>query len=421
MSQRVHTFRDAGVHSAPLRALNRVGEQVARLGFRPPSLEPESLIAAARRKTGLSDFGEDTYREPLGLLCNSAENEARLTTFGRIALRGILTGNLEARLKLVDWAKRHPEVRDEKITRPWVILGLPRTGTSLLSILLGLDPASRPLLQWEASNPVPPPDLATFAEDPRIAETARIMDQLHGINPPIKAMHPMGATLATECVALFAYDFRALLFETQAYMPSYGRWLERADMDSAYAMHRLALQVLQSRYPTQTWALKTPNHLWCIETLRKYYPDARLVWTHRDPHKVVPSVISLNVSLQRMNSDHVDPTAIGADWDHKLHHGVSCGMQFDKSAESPDWCTHVQYHEFIADPIAGVRRLYAEHDEELHPLHVARMEAWMRDRSQSAFGRHGYRAEDFGLSDEGIGERYQEYVERYDVPPEVRT
>lgn len=410
-------FHDAGLHSRALRAVNRAGAALRALGQERPSLAPERLLRAARRRTGLEDFGDDTLSEPLGVVCDALERESRLSTFGRIALRGLLVDALGNRLALIDWAKRHPEVHDERIERPWVVVGLPRTGTTLLSILLGLDPSVRPLEHWEASKPVPPPDLATWREDPRIAASAGQLARLHAINPAIRAMHPMGATLATECVTLLLLDLRSLVVEAQAFAPGYGRWLEQADMESAYRTHRLALQVLQSRLPTQTWSLKTPQHLWHLDALLAQYPDARVVWTHRDPRRVLPSVASLNCSLHRTFSRETDPLAVGADWLHKLHLAVTRGIEFDAGREG--WCCHVQYRELVADPVATLERIYGHFGEAVAPLHARRMRAWLRDRPQQLHGRHRYRAADFGFDDARIDALFATYAERFGVPPEV--
>jgi hypothetical protein len=414
---RAYGFRDAGLHSKLLRTLNLAGAGLRGLGIERPTLAPDAIVAAARRRSGLHDLGEDSVREPLEVLCDAVERESRLTTFGRIALRGLLVEALCNRMLLLDWAARHPEVREEKIECPWIVVGLPRTGTTLLSILLGLDPLVRPLEQWEASKPVPPPELATWREDPRIAECAATFEQLQALNPPIRAMHPFGATLATECVTLLIFDLRALSIETQAFVPSYGRWLEQADMGSAYRMHRLALQVLQSRLPTATWSLKTPNHLWCLPTLLEQYPDARIIWTHRDPRKVVPSVASLNCALQRAFSNHTDPLAIGQDWSHKLHLAVTRGLAFDAEHGS-DWCCHVQYAELLADPVASVEKIYQHFGETPGPLHSRRMRAFLRDRPRDLHGRHRYEARDFGFDDAQLGARFADYCERFDVPRE---
>jgi hypothetical protein len=417
-SARSYTFRDAGLHSRVLRAVNAAGAALRWVGLELPSLDPDVIASAACQCAGVEDFGDPGWREGLEVLCLALEVEGNLTTFGRIAMRGLITNALETRLRLVDWAARHPEVREEKIERPWVVVGLPRTGTTLLSLLLALDPEVRPLLHWESASPVPPPDLATHAEDPRIASAAKQVAQLEALNPAIRAMHPMGATIATECVGFLFLDLRSLLIETQAHIPSYGRWLEKAEMRGAYAMHRLALQVLQSRIPTPVWSLKTPQHLWSLDTLLEFYPDARIVWTHRDPAKVVTSVASLNTSLQRLNVRSNDPVAIGSDWNDKLHLAVTRGIEFDRRQNGKDWCHHLQYADLMADPIATVRALYAHFRAQVSPLHTRRMEVWMRDRHQEVHGRHVYDPADFGLTVAGIAERYAEYRQRFAVPDE---
>ena len=415
-----YTFRDAGLHSRVLRGVNAAGVALGWIGVDFPSLDPDSLARAACQRAGLEDFGDPGWREALEVLCLSLELEGNLTTFGRIAMRGLIRNALEIRLRLIDWAKRHPEVREEKIESPWIVVGLPRTGTTLLSLLLGLDPEVRPLLHWETTAPVPPPDLATHAEDPRIAAAAKQVEQLSGLNPAVRAMHPMGATLATECVGFLFFDLRSLLIETQAHIPSYGRWLEKTDMRGAYAMHKLALQVLQSRVPTVAWSLKTPQHLWHLDTMLEFYPDARIVWTHRDPAQVVTSVASLNTSLQRMNVRANDPVAVGSDWNDKLHLAVTRGIEFDRRQNGRAWCHHLQYADLIVDPIAAVRALYAHFGAPVSPLHARRMEVWMRDRHQEVHGRHVYDPADFGLSVEGIRDRYAEYRARFKVPDERR-
>ena len=415
-----YTFRDAGLHSRVLRGVNAAGAALGWIGLDLPSLAPDALARAACRRTGLEDFGDPGWREGLEVLCLALELEGNLTTFGRIAMRGLITSALENRLRLIDWAARHPEVREERIERPWVVVGLPRTGTTLLSLLLALDPEVRPLLHWESVQPIPPPDLATHAEDPRIPAAATQVAQVQALNPAIRAMHPMGATIATECVGFLFFDLRSLLIETQAHIPSYGRWLEKADMRGAYALHRLALQVLQSRIPTTAWSLKTPQHLWSLDTLLEFYPDARIVWTHRDPAKVVTSVASLNTALQRLNMRANDPVAIGSDWNDKLHLAVTRGIEFDRRQNGRDWCQHLQYADLIADPVAAVRALYAYFGAQVSPLHERRMEVWMRDRPQEVHGRHVYDPADFGLTTEGLAERYSEYRERFAVPDEDR-
>ena len=408
------TYRDAGLHSRVLRGANRLAKSLSGWLDKRLSFEPDALLDAARKRTGLDDFGPDTIREPLAVLRESVEHETGFTPFGRMAFHNLLVEALANRLQVLECIRRHPEVGQQRIERPWIVIGLPRTGTTLLSFLLGLDPLTRPLEQWEASKPVPPPELATYREDPRIAECAKSFDRLQSLNPPIRAMHPFGATLATECVTLFAFDLRSLSFETQGLMPSYGRWLEQTDFHATYALHEQSLQVLQSKIPTHAWSLKTPQHLWSIEAMLERYPDARVVWSHRDPTDVVPSVASLNTALQRMLSDAVDPKKVGPTWDDKLHLAVSRGIAFDETA-APGWCHHLHYRDLMQDPIGAMRALYAAFDEPLHPHHERLMRAWLDERPQQAFGRHRYVAEDFGLSKAAIAERYSDYTKRFDI------
>ncbi len=287
----------------------------------------------------------------------------------------------------------------------------------LLSILLGLDPTARSLLHWEASRLIPPPTLATAGEDPRIAECAKELGQLLKLNPAIGAMHPFGATIAQECVALFMYDLRTLGVETQAYVPSYGEWLQDCDMSPAYAQHKLALQVLQSAQPTERWVLKTPNHLWCLETLLESYPDARIIWTHRDPGKVITSLASLTNALQRMFTHRRNHVAVAEEWLAKSRFAIESGIAYDDGAEE-GWCQHLRFVDLMKDPIGAVRSLYARYGETPSDLHVRRMEVWLQERGRHSDGRHVYNPSDFGWTYEGLAETFSDYSERYEIERE---
>lgn len=417
MAARAYSFQDADLRSPVLRALNWAGARLARIGLELPSLTSEAIIREAQRRAGSRDLGGDGFREPLDRYLHAIHAEADLNLFGKLAVKGMLVEALRNRIELARWSRLHPEVHDERIQAPWVIVGLPRTGTSLLSILLGLDPNARALMHWEASRPVPPPTLATAAEDPRIARNARELRQLLKLNPAIGAMHPFGATLAQECVALFMYDIRTLGVETQAYVPSYGRWLQGCDMAPAYAQHKLALQVLQSAQPTERWVLKSPNHLWCLPRLLETYPDARILWTHRDPGKVITSLASLVNALQRMFTNRRDPVATAHEWLGKSRFAIESGMAYDDRAGG-HWCQHLRFADLMKDPIGVVHAVYAHHGETPSALHVRRMEVWMRERGRHSEGRHVYDPTDFGWTYDGLAESFRAYRERYDIPRE---
>jgi hypothetical protein len=416
MSRQVqeYTWRDSELRSRPLLALNWVGGRLRLVGLDVPSLRPASITKAARKLAGSDDFGSDSFREPLEVFVRSCREEAELTTFGRILVSKMLASALANRIQLRRWSVEHPEVRDERIHAPWVIVGLPRTGTSLLSMLLGLDPTARPLRQWEAAHPVPPPTLEDAAEDPRIARTAKDLEGLMKLNPPLRAMHPFGATLAEECVSLFMYDVRTLALETQAHVPSYARWLETCDMTPAYDQHRLALQTLQSRQPTERWVLKTPNHLWHLGALLATYPDARVIWTHRDPGPVVTSLASLANASQRPLTSRLDPRPAAEEWKRKCAFALNSAMSFD-DRHGEGWCQHLHYDALTADPVGSVRALYRRFGQEVSPLHARRMQAFLDHRPQDAFGRHRYDPADFGWTYAGLAAEFEGYTERYGI------
>jgi hypothetical protein len=415
-----YTWRDSELRSPPLRALNQVGARLARLGVTLPSLKPSSVVAAAAKAAGSDDLGSDSYREPLEVFLESCEREADLTTFGRLLISKVASSALANRIALHRWSLDHPEVRTERIDSPWIIVGLPRTGTSVLSMLLGLDPMARPLLQWEAAHPIPPPTLEESAEDPRIAQTAKELDGLMKLNPPLKAMHPFGATLAQECVTLFMYDMRTLALEIQAHVPTYARWLESADMAPAYAQHRLALQTLQSRQPTDRWILKTPNHLWHLEALLAAYPDARIIWTHRDPGPVITSLASLANAGQRPLTGRTDPRPTAEEWKRKCAFALGSAVTFDEKSDA-GWCQHLHYDSLMDDPLGTVRDLYRHFGGEVSDLHARRMEAFLQHRPKDAFGRHRYDPADFGWTYAGLAEEFSDYIDRYHVRSEGHT
>ncbi len=412
-----YTWRDSELRSIRLRAFNAIGAGLNRLGIDRPALICESVIASAVRAAGSDDFGSDSYHEPLDVFIGACLDEAELTTFGRLHIAKILQRALTNRLSLQRWAADHPEVRTEAIASPWVIVGLPRTGTSILSMLLSLDPHTRPLLQWEAAHPIPPTTLAEADVDPRIAQTAKELDALMKLNPPLRVMQPFGATLAEECAGLLMYDLRTLALETRAHVPSYARWLEKADMAPAYAQHRLALQTLQSRRPAERWILKTPNHLWHLDALLAAYPDARIIWTHRDPGPVITSLASLANAGQRPLTRRRDPRPTASEWRRKCAFALRSAMSHDDKA-APGWCRHVHYDRLLSDPVTTVRDLYQSFGDEVTGEHARLMAALLAERPKGAFGRHRYDPADFGWSYAEINDHFADYTARYAVQAE---
>jgi len=418
VTAREYSWRDSQLRNPVLRTFNAVGAGLRWVGLDRPALTCESVIESAIKAAGCDDFGSDSYHEPLDVFIAACHEEASLTAFGRFLVAKMLQRALANRLSLQRWATEHPEVRKEAVAEPWVIVGLPGTGTSFLSMLLAQDPQARPVLQWEAAHPIPPTTLAEGRFDPRIAQRQRELDSLLKLNPPLRAMHPFGATLAEECMTLFMYDLRTLVLETQAHVPSYARWLEQADMTPAYAQHRLALQILQSRRPAERWVLRTPNHLWHLDALHTAYPDARIVWTHRDPGPVITALASLANAEQLPQTKRRDPRPTANEWRRKCNFALRSAMNYDGKSPS-GWCRHVHYDALTADPIAVVRGLYQSFGDVVTQEHARRATALIAERSKRSFGRHRYDPADFGWTYAEIREAYGDYISRYDVRPET--
>jgi len=375
------------------------------------------LLEQASQQVGLDDFGDPAFREGLGLLVSSYEQEARLSALGRGAIRGRLTQFLVNRLKLQDWIGRHPEILDEPIERPIFILGLPRTGSTLLHDLLALDLRSRAPLHWEAEEPCPPPQLFHSATDPRIQTAHAKLQALDAMAPEMKVIHPMAAGAPTECMTLLIHEFKSLEFECQAWVPTYGEWFTHCDKASAYRTHRKLLQLLQWRSPNETWVLKAPTHLFGLDALFTEYPDAQVIFTHRDPLKVVASQASLIAVASGLLSDEVDPRRSASWWSAKTAMGLEKATEV-RDRMGPEAFFDLQYRELVRDPIGAVRRAYAHFGREVTPVHERRMKAWMRDNPSDKHGRHRYTLEQFGLDAERERRRFSAYRERFSVPAE---
>ncbi len=250
-------------------------------------------MAAAEAETGLNDYGSDSFRPGLEHLTEALRSEAQLNELGSDIMRMRLVGHLASRLQVHDTVKRFPQIEDRAIRAPLFIIGLPRTGTTALSNLLDADPAIRSLRCWESSSPVPPPEAATQDTDPRIAPTARGLEAMYETFPKMRSLHFQTATGPTECQDLLGMDMRTSHFDGMAIVPSYTRWVLECDMTPAYVVHRRTLQLLQWHCPPYQWHLKTPVHMLSLPALVSVYPDARFIWTHRDPSEVMGSVCSL--------------------------------------------------------------------------------------------------------------------------------
>ena len=410
---------DSRARPLVLRLLNGLGRAADSLGLPLVRLEIVDLLQRASRRARLEDFGDGAFREPLAILVAGLNEEAALTLLGRVIARTDLVRLLENRLHMVAARKAHPEITAGKIERPLFIVGLPRTGTTILHELMAQDPANRVPMTWEVMHVHPAPEKATYETDPRIAAAEKQLAEVDRLIPGFKAMHPMGARLPQECVALTAHDFASMVFTTTHDLPTYQAWLDHHDLRWVYASHRRQLQYLQWRCPAERWVLKSPGHLWALDALLAEYPDARIVQTHRDPLRVVASLASLVAVLRSMASDRIDRNAIGKEWTERLAAGLAHAMVVrDRRPAGAPPVFDMHFQELIRDEIGMVRRIYAHFDLELTAEAEGGMRRFLAANPKYKHGAHRYTLVDAGLDPATERARFRAYQERHQVASE---
>jgi hypothetical protein len=405
---------------ASIRAFNTVSQPF--VGIAPLfSLDPEALLRSAQKKTGLEDFGDPWFREGLDVLLRALREEAELTPTGRTVARGDILMALQNRLHLQHWRTKHPEIAQEPVERPIVIIGMGRTGTTILHNLFAQDERNRTPLTWEVDRPFPPPEREKRDDDPRIAEVQAYLDRVDRLIPDFKKMHPMGALHPQECVRILSNELASMVFELSFHVPSYRRWLhEKAELSKAYQGHRRTLQHLQWRSPGR-WVLKSPCHLWHLAALLGEYPDAVLVQTHRDPLSIISSMTSLGTTLRSMAGRAVDPKIVAEEWS-KLHaYALNASVDArDSGLIEPSRVIDIQFREFLSDPIRTVRKVYAHADLDLTPEAERRIRVYWEANPSDKHGRHEHRFSETGLDLDEERDRIRRYQEYFDVPVEVQ-
>jgi hypothetical protein len=382
-------------------------------------LEPQRLMDKARRQTGLSDFGAEPMREPLAVLCDSLDHEMMLSAAGRISAHRRLLGILVTRLRLEALWKRRPEILALPVESPWFVVGLPRSGTTLLHRLLARDPALRSAPFWELLNPLPLGDIEGPQPDPdpRIALAEEALSALHRVAPELVQMHEMEAEAPDEELNLLALGFCSMGFEFSFTVPSYVRYYAQQDHTAGYRYFRRVLQTLQWLRGGRHWVLKAPSHMEQLRPLLAVFPDARIIQTHRDAVTATVSLVSLTCYGVRNYFDHPNPLLMGQSLSGAVERLLR-GIARDRAADDPRF-VDVQFAEMMADPIAMVRKIYTSAGRELSPQTEQAMRAWLATHRRGKHGVHEYSALDFGID---VGERQRAlrfYHERFGVPVDV--
>jgi len=392
----------------------------AEAGAADRVIDPQGLIAAAKARTGLSDFGSAPLLEPLEVLCRSLVEDLELHALGRTYLYEQLVGVLATRLRFEAlWAKR-PEILELPVERPIVVIGLPRSGTTILHRLLSRDPAKRSSPFWEQVMPLPlgDPEAPQPDPDPRIGIIERSIETLYAVAPDLRQMHEVLPHDPDEDISLLLFAFASLQFEWSYRVPRYSRYYQSVDHTEGYRYFRKVLQTLQWLRGGSRWVLKAPQHLEQLGPLLTVFPDATLVQTHRDPVSAIISLSSLTTYGGRRYYDHPNPLAVGADIAAIVERLLRKGVD-DRPPGDPRF-VDIQFADLLADPIGCVRRIYAASGDVLTPQAEASMAAWSAENRQEKHGRHDYQAADFGLDVADLRRRLAFYQEAYDVPTDRR-
>jgi len=388
------------------------------------SLDSGELLQAATTATGLTDFGDEWFREPLERLCAALDDEAELHLAGRLRARAEMQVILQNRLRLVDLWNKEPTIAQEVVRAPIVVTGLGRSGTTLLHELLACDPANRPALLWELVHTVPgaaAPRGATPDGVDWVATTHAEITVMDEMIPAFTTMHENGGGLPTECIFAFAHQFSSDIFTGIYNVPSYTIWKSGIDQAPIYDWHRRMLETLQWARATGRWVVKAPSHLSQLPLVFTTYPDARVVVTHRDPLKVVGSLADTMATLHWMHSNRV----AHKDLVEFLCMGVELQMnsvtkERDSGNLPTDQITDVRYKDLVADPLGIINNLYDSWGLEMSDETMARLQAYVEARHEHrATPDHHYRFEDTGLDLAEHRALVADYQERFRVPSEV--
>jgi hypothetical protein len=377
------------------------------------TLSIDTLRANAVQKAGSDDFGDEWFLEPLGVLVKSLNDEAQLSELGHQMTERRLTALLVDRLRLRKLQAENPEILDTPVHVAAEILGLPRTGSTLLHRLLSASPQLTSTLSWECSYPLPFPDESPAAEI-RKGKAKKMMEMFLELSPEFTDIHTVVWDGPEEDILLLDRTFTAMSWDSFYWAPSYGIWLRAYDQSRAYAELREWLQVLQWQDPQRTgkkWVLKSPHHLTAVETTLDEFPECKIVMTHRSPTSAVPSYASMVSSMTAQYSDKADPKQIGPYWSERFQESL---RQFDAvRTRRPDRFIDVPFKRTVADPLETAQDVMSQLGLTVGPDDERAFQDYLEVNRQERHGSHSYTAEDFGLSTEQLARDFAFYERAY--------
>lgn len=402
----------------PERVLNALAAVLWRAGVRATRIDVDDVLDDVRRSLGSDDWGGpeflDVYRRLIDVLA-----ERPITPLSRIFIRTVCRKAVANRVRLRQWIAAHPGVHDVRLDRPVFIVGFPRTGTTVLQNLLSLHPSRRPLAFWEMSDPIPASDDPEEDRRVRIRKANRILQAAYLMAPEQSDIHEITPTTPEEDWALMAHTFAVLNYDFQASLRPFGDHLMAQDMAWAYREYRQMLQVLLYEHPADGLVTKCPEHLWFLDALLEVFPDACIVWTHRDPFPTVASYCSLISLSQRTYYGRFSPPSLGPYIADRFHTGVSRAMAVRDRVGDARFLD-VAFEDTVSDPKGVLRRICAHfdlpYDSDALPGGMdAAVDGWLASDRSDKRGKHQYDAARYGLDATAVRTLFADYIARFDV------
>jgi hypothetical protein len=375
--------------------VRRMNEEGAFLDLKSVvPLDENSLIERAKANTGLSDFGSSDWYEPFKIFIKALDEESELNLMGRLMTRSDILMNLEARLRVEDTYKRHPEIADQQLSPVIMIVGSGRSGTSAIQNLLSLDPDHGTPKSWESLFPCPPPEAATYRTDPRIAIAHGRVDQWNRVTPEIMSMHEFGGDMPTELIQVETLAFQnGAWLDLYGLVPSFDAHLTNSNFIASITYAKRVLKLLQWKNPRKRWLLKSPDTMRYMPGLFQVFPDTQLVWMHRDPIKCVSSMVSLVGTLFWIRSDKPLNEQAIAQLTNPAGLAGLFGMVMDQIEQGlvpKERLRSVQYLDFVADPLKTVQKLYRDMGIQMTDRAKAAMEKYVHENPRESRPAHKY-------------------------------
>ena len=409
-------IKQPGLHikrTSMLKGINGFGKTLKKIGLDPFKLDADAIIAKARKRAGFDGPMPGHTETGMRILIKSIKEEGGANPFGSLAAKTLFERTLYGRFKIEQVLAENPEIEKTEIKEPVFIIGMPRTGTTILHAMMHEDPANRSPLAWECLLPYPAPKPENFADNEQIKRVTKDFDQLFKLVPDFQLKHYMEATSPQECLAITALDFNSFQPMAQFYLPSYQDWFNNeSDQLETMRFHKRFLQYLQSGgVKSERWLLKTPVHLMRLPELFEVYPDARIIMTHRHPAKVVASTASLISSVRSLYGDHEDPARTGHEQAEIWSMYFERFMESRKKLNKEDQIIDLKFDDFVKDQVGVVKKIYDRFDMHLSDEALAKFKHFLDLNPKDKKGVHVYTLEDFGLKEEDVNRQYAHYID----------